>query len=81
MLPKNKYPVPVEDCYCTYKWMLKNADMLGINRNKIIIAGDSAGGNIAAVVTLMLWNRIQMSPLGAMLIEDVFAELHEVKNT
>lgn len=61
--------------------MLKNADMLGINRNKIIIAGDSAGGNIAAVVTLMLWNRIQMSPLGAMLIEDVFAELHEVKNT
>ncbi len=23
LLPKNKYPVPVEDCYCTYKWMIR----------------------------------------------------------
>ncbi len=68
LLPKNKYPVPVEDCYCTYKWVLNNADMLGINKDKIIVAGDSAGGNLAAAVTLMLWDRIQDSPLGAMLI-------------
>lgn len=71
LLPKNKYPVAVEDCYCTYKWVLNNADMLGINRNKIIVAGDSAGGNLAAAVTLMLWDRIQISPLGAMLIYPV----------
>lgn len=44
---------------------------VGINRNKIIVAGDSAGGNLAAVVTLMLWDRIQISPLGAMLIYPV----------
>ena len=66
LLPKNKYPVAVEDCYCTYKWTLNYADMLEINRNKIIVAGDSAGGNLAAAVTLMLWDRIQISPLGAM---------------
>ncbi len=71
LLPKNKYPVPVEDCYCTYKWTLDHADMLGINRDKIIVAGDSAGGNLAAAVALMLWDRIQISPLGAMLIYPV----------
>ncbi len=68
LLPKNKYPVPVEDCYCTYKWILNHSDRLEINKDKIIVAGDSAGGNLAAVVTLMLWDRIQISPLGAMLI-------------
>ncbi len=68
LLPKNKYPVPVEDCYCTYKWVLDHADILEINKDKIIVAGDSAGGNLAAAVTLMLWDRIQVSPIGAMLI-------------
>ena len=71
LLPKNKYPVPVEDCYCTYKWILNCADMLGINKDKIVVAGDSAGGNLAAAVTLMLWDRVQISPLGAMLIYPV----------
>lgn len=27
LLPQNKYPVAVEDCYCTYKWVLNNADI------------------------------------------------------
>ena len=71
LLPKNKYPVAVEDCYCTYRWILDRADMLGINKDKIIVAGDSAGGNLAAAVTLMLWDRIQIAPLGAMMIYPV----------
>lgn len=71
LLPKNKYPVAVEDCYCTYRWILNCADMLGINKDKIIVAGDSAGGNLAAAVTLMLRDRIQVSPLGAMMIYPV----------
>jgi len=71
LLPKNQYPVPVEDSYCTYQWVLNRADTLGIDPDKIIVAGDSAGGNLAAAVTLMLWDRIQISPLGAMLIYPV----------
>jgi len=71
LLPKNKYPVAVEDCYCTYQWILNYAEMLGIDRDKIIVAGDSAGGNLAAAVTLMLWDRMQISPLGAVLIYPV----------
>lgn len=71
LLPKNKYPVPVEDCYCTYQWVLDYADMLGINQDKIVVAGDSAGGNLAVAVTLMLWDRVRISPLGAVLIYPV----------
>lgn len=71
LLPKYKYPVPVEDCYCTYEWVLNSADRLGINKDKIIVAGDSAGGNLAAVAALMLWDRLQISPLGALLIYPV----------
>ncbi len=71
LLPRNKYPVSVEDCYCTYIWALNHADMLGIDTDKIIVAGDSAGGNLAAAVTLMLWDRVQISPVGAMLIYPV----------
>lgn len=71
LLPKNKYPVPVEDCYYTYKWTLDYAESLGINKNKIVIAGDSAGGYLAAAVTLMLWDREKISPSGAMLVYPV----------
>jgi acetyl esterase/lipase len=54
LLPENKYPVPVEDCCCMYQWILDYAEMLGIHRDKIVVAGGGAGGNLAAAVTLML---------------------------
>ena len=54
LAPKYLFPIPVEDCYCTYQWTINNASELGIDNNKIIIGGDSAGGNLAASVTLML---------------------------
>ena len=34
LAPKYPFPVPVEDCYSTYKWVLDHVDMLGINKNK-----------------------------------------------
>lgn len=71
LAPKYQFPIPVEDCYCTYKWVLDKAEQLGIDSKRILIAGDSAGGNLAAAVTLMLRDRDQISPLGAMLIYPV----------
>lgn len=68
LLPKHKYPVAIADCYKTYLWVLKNADRLSINKDKIIITGDSAGGNITAAVTAMLNDRKQPLPQGTMLI-------------
>ncbi len=68
LLPKFTYPVALEDCYNTYQWVLQNAESLGINKDRIIFAGDSAGGHISAALIVMLKDRNQPIPQGAMLI-------------
>ncbi|MGL1893567.1 MAG: alpha/beta hydrolase [Spirochaetaceae bacterium] len=47
------YPTPLKDCYSGLEWVFKNDRFLGINPNKIIVTGFSAGGALAAGVTLM----------------------------
>ena len=71
LLPDYKYPVAIEDCYNTYLWVLDNADKLGIDTDRIIVTGDSAGGNISAAVTAMLYDRNKPLPKGEMLIYPV----------
>ena len=71
LMPKYKYPVAIEDCYQTYMWVLKNAKNLDINKDKIIAVGDSAGGNIASAITVMLYDRKQPLPKGLILIYPV----------
>ena len=52
LLPKYPFPCALKDCFETYKWTRKNSEFLQIDSEKIIIAGDSAGGNLAIGVTL-----------------------------
>ena len=47
---KAPYPAALEDCYAALKYMYTHADELGINRNRIIVGGESAGGGLAAAV-------------------------------
>lgn len=49
---KDPYPAGFNDCYDTLMWMKENASLLGINSDKFIIAGHSAGGGLTAAVTL-----------------------------
>lgn len=48
--PTNKYPAALEDAVTVYKWILDK----GYDSNNIVIAGDSAGGNLALATTLYL---------------------------
>lgn len=50
--PEHKFPIPFDDCYSTLEWVVANANALNINRDEIGVAGDSAGGNLAAAVAL-----------------------------
>lgn len=50
--PEHKFPIPFDDCYATLEWVWQNSDALNVDRKKIGIAGESAGGNIAAGVAL-----------------------------
>lgn len=50
--PEHPFPTPHDDCYATLSWVTTNAHSLGINQEAIGVAGDSAGGNLAAGVAL-----------------------------
>jgi acetyl esterase len=53
LAPAHRFPIPLEDCYDATVSILAQATHLGLSPNRLCVAGDSAGGNLAAAVCLM----------------------------
>ena len=51
--PEYPFPVPLDDCYAALRWVAAQASNLGLDASRIGVVGDSAGGNLAAAVSLM----------------------------
>lgn len=57
LAPEHPYPASLEESYAVLQWMHQRAEKMGIDQTRIAVMGDSAGGNLAAALTLMSRDR------------------------
>lgn len=68
LAPENKFPTAHNDAFAAYEWVIKNAIDLKADPGKIAVAGESAGGNLAANVSIMARDKQIMIPVHQLLV-------------
>ena len=71
LAPEHKFPAGLEDCLAATRWAAAHAGELGADANRIMLAGDSAGGNMAAVTALRIRDEGGPKLCGQMLLYPV----------
>jgi acetyl esterase len=73
LAPEHKFPAGLEDCLAATEWVLAHTGELGASGSRVFVAGDSAGGTMAAVVALLLRDKGVTRLAGQILIYPVTA--------
>jgi acetyl esterase len=68
LAPEHKFPAAVEDAIAATRWIASHADLLQVDPKRLAVAGDSAGGNLSAVVSLTLRDSDGAKPVFQFLI-------------
>ncbi|MFB7893630.1 alpha/beta hydrolase [Microbacterium sp. NPDC056044] len=68
LAPEYPHPIPVEDCYASLAWLAEHATELDIPADRLIVAGESAGGGLAAATVLLARDRGSVAVFGQLLI-------------
>ena len=69
--PEHKFPAQIQDAFAAYQWTLRNAQSIGGDPTKVAVAGESAGGNLAAVVSMMARDKNLQLPSHQLLVYPV----------
>ena len=69
--PEHKFPAAHDDTWAAYEWVLKNAKSFNGDASRVALAGESAGGNMAAAIALMARDRKVQMPVHQLLIYPV----------
>ena len=80
LAPENKFPAAVDDCFAAFKWVIKNAPAINADGARVAVGGDSAGGNLAAVVSILARNAGLPNIVFQLLIYPVTAPEPETKS-
>jgi acetyl esterase len=80
LAPEFRFPTAPEDCYASLLWVVRNAEKLDLDPRRVAVAGESAGGNLAAAVALMSRDR-NGPPLALQLLEVPVTDLSETAGT
>ena len=68
LAPEHRFPQGLEDCYAVAREVCLDASLFGVSARRITLIGDSAGGNLAAAVSLMARDRGEFLPARQILI-------------
>jgi len=68
LAPETPFPGPLEDGYAALRWLKEQADALGIDPERIAIAGESAGGGLAAALAQLAHDRGEVRPAFQLLL-------------
>ncbi|GAB3570137.1 alpha/beta hydrolase [Amycolatopsis endophytica] len=81
LAPEHPHPAPAEDCYAGLVWTSEHADELGIDPSRLVVAGGSAGGGLAAAVALMARDRGGPGLAGQLLVAPMLDDRNESPST
>jgi acetyl esterase/lipase len=77
LAPETPHRGPVEDCYAGLSWTAQHADQVGIDPNRIVLVGESAGGGLAASLALLTRDRGGPSAAGQLLMAPMLDDRNE----
>jgi acetyl esterase len=69
--PEHKFPAAHDDAFAAYQWVLKNAGSFGADGKRVAVAGESAGGNLAANVAIAARDKQERLPVHLLLVYPV----------